>query len=54
VILPFAAEWIAGEVKLNEELGDHRWCAINEISALPTTPGLLEILHQAEALIAGR
>src|SRR5207237_3402371 len=27
VILPFAAEWVSGEVTLNEELGDFRWCA---------------------------
>src|SRR4029077_1677819 len=26
VILPFAAEWVSGEVQLNEELGDFRWC----------------------------
>jgi 8-oxo-dGTP diphosphatase len=52
VILPFAAEWISGEVKLNEELGDFRWCAIDAISDLPTTDGLIEILRQAHALIA--
>ena len=51
VILPFAAEWLAGEVRLNEELGDFRWCALAEVEGLSTTPGLLEILRQAEALI---
>ncbi len=53
VILPFAAEWVSGEVKLNEELGDFGWSTLSEIAGLPTTPGLLEILRQAERLIAG-
>ena len=53
VILPFAAEWVSGEVKLNEELGDFSWSTLSEIADLPTTPGLLEILRQAERLIAG-
>jgi 8-oxo-dGTP diphosphatase len=52
VILPFAAEWVSGEVKLNEELGDFGWRALSEIADLPTTPGLLEILRQAERLMA--
>jgi len=52
VILPFAAEWVSGEVRLNEELGDFRWCHIPEIADLPTTPGLMEILHQAKRLLA--
>ncbi len=52
VILPFAAEWVSGEVRLNEELGDFGWRTPPEIAALPTTPGLLEILRQAERLIA--
>jgi len=52
VILPFAAEWVAGEVQLNEELGEYRWCVLSEIAGLPTTPGLLEILQQAERIIA--
>jgi 8-oxo-dGTP diphosphatase len=51
VILPFAARWVAGEVRLNDELGDHRWCTIAEIAGLPTTPGLIEILQQAHALV---
>jgi 8-oxo-dGTP diphosphatase len=53
VILPFAAEWVSGDVRLNEELGDFRWCALSEIDDLPTTPGLLEILRQAQTLVAG-
>ena len=52
VILPFAAEWMSGEVRLNEELGDFGWRTLSEIADLPTTPGLLEILREAERLIA--
>jgi 8-oxo-dGTP diphosphatase len=52
VILPFAAEWVSGEVQLNEELGDFRWCNLADIKNLPTTPGLMEILQQAERLLA--
>jgi len=51
VILPFAAEWASGEVKLNHELGDFRWDAIDAIGDLKTTEGLLPILRQARALI---
>ena len=53
VILPFAAEWISGDVKLNDELGDHRWCEVEAAAGLPTTEGLIEILRNAERLIAG-
>jgi len=53
VILPFAAEWVSGEVRLNEELGGFRWCHLPEIAGLPTTPGLLEILQQAQRMLAG-
>ena len=52
VILPFAAEWVAGEVRLNDELGDFGWRTLAEIADLPTTPGLLDILREAEQLIA--
>lgn len=54
VILPFAAEWLAGDVKLNDELGDHRWCEVEAAAGLNTTEGLLEILRKAERLIARR
>jgi hypothetical protein len=52
VILPFAAEWVSGDVRLNEELGGFGWQTLSEISNLPTTPGLLDILHEAERLLA--
>ena len=54
VILPFAADWVAGDVRLNDELGDFRWCAIDMIGDLPTTDGLIGILRRAEALVADR
>jgi 8-oxo-dGTP diphosphatase len=47
VILPFAARWLAGEVTLNEELSEAHWLNPAEIAALPTTPGLAEIVATA-------
>jgi hypothetical protein len=47
VILPFAARWLAGELKLNEELSDARWLAPAALTGLPTTPGLAEIVTAA-------
>ena len=52
VILPFAARWISGEIVLNDELSDGRWMAVEAVAGLPTTDGLLEILRQAEQLLA--
>lgn len=52
VILPFAARWVSGEVALNDELSDGRWMAIEAVSSLPTTDGLVEILRRAERLLA--
>jgi ADP-ribose pyrophosphatase YjhB (NUDIX family) len=54
VILPFAARWVAGEPKLNEELSEFRWVDPAEVAGLPTTPGLAEIVLRAvEQLKAG-
>jgi 8-oxo-dGTP diphosphatase len=47
VILPFAARWIAGEPNLNEELSEARWVDPGEITGMPTTPGLAEIVASA-------
>ena len=47
VILCFAARWLAGEPVLNEELSEARWIAPAELSGLPTTPGLAEIVAAA-------
>jgi ADP-ribose pyrophosphatase YjhB (NUDIX family) len=51
VILPFAARWIAGEPKLNEELSEWRWVDPTEVASLPTTPGLAEIVSSAVGLL---
>jgi ADP-ribose pyrophosphatase YjhB (NUDIX family) len=47
VILPFAARWLAGEVKLNEELSEARWLDPGALASLPTTPGLAEVVANA-------
>jgi ADP-ribose pyrophosphatase YjhB (NUDIX family) len=47
VILPFAARWLAGEPRLNEELSDARWLRPSELAMLPTTPGLAGIVANA-------
>jgi 8-oxo-dGTP diphosphatase len=47
VILCFAARWQAGEPDLNEELSEARWIEPAELSGLPTTPGLAEIVAAA-------
>ena len=51
VILPFAARWLAGEVKLNEELAEARWLEPPAIAGLPTTAGLGEIVAKAIELL---
>jgi ADP-ribose pyrophosphatase YjhB (NUDIX family) len=52
VILPFAARWIAGEVSLNEELGEARWLEPPRLSGLETTEGLVLIVNAALERIA--
>jgi 8-oxo-dGTP diphosphatase len=47
VILPFAARWLAGEPKLNEELSEARWLRPADLAGLPTTPGLAGIVAAA-------
>jgi ADP-ribose pyrophosphatase YjhB (NUDIX family) len=49
VILCFAARWLAGETKLNEELDDARWLAPTAVGGLSTTEGLAEIVTAARA-----
>jgi 8-oxo-dGTP diphosphatase len=50
VILPFAARWTGGEPVLNEELSEFRWVTLEEVSALPTTEGLAEVVAAAMRL----
>jgi ADP-ribose pyrophosphatase YjhB (NUDIX family) len=47
VILAFAARWIAGEPRLNEELAEARWLRPMELNNLATTEGLAEIVASA-------
>jgi 8-oxo-dGTP diphosphatase len=47
VILPFAARWLAGEPRLNDELAEARWLQPSGLAALSTTPGLAEIVAAA-------
>lgn len=47
VILAFAARWRAGEPTLNAELEEHRWLDPDEVTTLPTTEGLAEIIAAA-------
>ena len=52
VILPFAARWIAGEVRLNEELAEAQWLAPADLDGLKTTEGLAQIVAAAAERIA--
>jgi 8-oxo-dGTP diphosphatase len=50
VILPFAARWVAGEIRLNEELVEAHWfmpSELSKLSDLATTEGLAEIVLTA-------
>jgi ADP-ribose pyrophosphatase YjhB (NUDIX family) len=47
VILAFAARWIAGEPKLNEELAEARWLRPAGLAGLATTEGLADIVAAA-------
>lgn len=47
VILAFAARWVAGEPRLNEELAEARWIRPAGLRDLSTTEGLAEIVAAA-------
>jgi 8-oxo-dGTP diphosphatase len=49
VILAFAARWIAGEPKPNEELAEARWMRPAELTGVATTDGLADIVAAAWA-----
>ena len=51
VILSFAARWSAGEPDLNEELDHHLWLAPDALGDLKTTPGLQEVIQQAQLVL---
>jgi ADP-ribose pyrophosphatase YjhB (NUDIX family) len=47
IILAFAARWIAGDLRLNEELHDAKWLYPLDLTNLETTEGLAEIVDAA-------
>lgn len=47
VILSFAARWVSGEPRLNEELAEARWIKPSALKGLETTEGLAEIVASA-------
>jgi len=47
VILCFAARFIGGDIRLNDELDDARWLTLAELEGLQTTDGLAEIVTAA-------
>ena len=51
VILAFAARWVAGEPRLNEELAEARWLRPAALRDLTTTEGLAEIVAAAFELL---
>jgi ADP-ribose pyrophosphatase YjhB (NUDIX family) len=51
VILTFAARWVAGEPRLNEELLEARWIRPAGLPELSTTEGLAEIVASAFELL---
>ena len=53
LIMSFAARWVTGEPVLNDELDDFRWRAPDDLSDLPVTEGLKEIIQSARRLIMG-
>lgn len=53
IILPFAARWISGEVRLNDELDDARWLAPDDLGSLRLTERLEELAIAAARLMNG-
>ena len=51
VIMSFATRWRAGATVLNDELDAFSWLPPDSPGAPPLTPGLLEIIAAARALI---
>jgi len=51
VILAFAARWVAGEPRLNDELAEARWIRPAGLKDLTTTEGLAEIVTAAFGLM---
>ena len=47
VVLAFAARWVAGEARPNEEISEARWIRPADLRDLSTTEGLAEIVAAA-------
>jgi len=53
LIMSFAARWLAGEPRLNEELDDFGWHAPDALGQLKVTEGLYGIVSSARRLLGG-
>jgi len=51
LIMSFAARWISGEPRLNDELDDFRWLAPDATGDLKLTDGLPEVIQAARGLL---
>jgi 8-oxo-dGTP diphosphatase len=51
LIMSFAARWIAGEPRLNDELDDFKWLAPDALGGLTVTDGLGDVIAAAGRLI---
>ncbi len=53
VIASFVARWRRGEARTSEEMDAVAWIDPSDCAALPTTPGLAEILKSAQRIESG-
>lgn len=53
LIMSFAARWLSGEPRLNEELDEFGWHAPDAVRGLKLAEGLTGIIRSARRLIAG-
>jgi ADP-ribose pyrophosphatase YjhB (NUDIX family) len=51
IILPFAARWVSGDVRLNDELDDAKWLTASELGNLPVTEGLKDVISSVERIL---
>jgi ADP-ribose pyrophosphatase YjhB (NUDIX family) len=53
LIMSFAARWIRGEPRLNDELDDFKWLPPDALGDLRLTDGLEEVIGLARGLLRG-
>jgi 8-oxo-dGTP diphosphatase len=53
LIMSFAARWIRGEPRLNDELDDFKWLPPDTLGDLRLTDGLEEVIGSARGLLRG-